>query len=283
MRNLQQSENRETIVSKRVLAALLALTLLHAASASTIPIELHENLAPVLVVDIDGHAVRLQFDLGDRTSLVLQQSALDLIKAVPTGKSAQMQGIDGVFEVPLFKVARVKIGSAVFTDVEARLDAPRAGYQPGQIAQGYLGTGLLKSYEVVLDYPHRAFTLVARGGEPSSESCTGTVVPFSESSSKWSGEPVTEADIDLGHVILWWDTGSPATVLRKGFSQAGQHPLSGDSVATKRLVLGGTDFGPWQFQLWDMSLPGFDGFIGHDFFAEHVVCVDFPGKRLVID
>jgi hypothetical protein len=52
---------------------------------------------------------------------------------------------------------------------------------------------------------------------------------------------------------------------------------------TKRLVLGGTDFGPWQFKWMDMSLPPFfDGSIGHDFFATHVVCIDFPEKRIVI-
>jgi hypothetical protein len=42
------------------------------------------------------------------------------------------------------------------------------------------------------------------------------------------------------------------------------------------LILGGNDFGPWRFEVWDISLPGFDGFIGHDFFAKHVVCIDFP-------
>jgi len=29
-----------------------------------------------------------------------------------------------------------------------------------------------------------------------------------------------------------------------------------------------------------LSLPGFDGFIGHDFFAKHVVCIDFPEIEL---
>jgi hypothetical protein len=54
-------------------------------------------------------------------------------------------------------------------------------------------------------------------------------------------------------------------------------------MSTKRLALGGTDFGPWQFKTMNMSLPPFfDGLIGSDFFATHVVCIDFPDKRLVI-
>jgi len=52
---------------------------------------------------------------------------------------------------------------------------------------------------------------------------------------------------------------------------------------SKQFSLGGVDFGPWRFDVWDMSLPaGFDGFIGYNFFARHIVCIDFPGRRIVI-
>ena len=93
-------------MSKRVAAILLILSLCHGvfaasespehAPANKIPIELHENLAPVLIANVDGIDVRLQFDLGDRTPLVLQQSVLDSIKAVPTGETSKLQGTDGV-------------------------------------------------------------------------------------------------------------------------------------------------------------------------------------------
>jgi hypothetical protein len=253
-----------------------------AGSTDRIPIELHENLAPVLVANVDGIGVRLQFDLGDRTPLVLQQSVLDAIKAVPTGEISRLQGTDGVFEVPMFKVARVQIGAAVFTNVVARLDAPRPGYQPVQFAQGFLGNGLLKSYEVVLDYPDQAITLIARRSENSPGTCRGTAVPFSAASPKWRGEPVTQADTDLGRLTLWWDTGAPVSVLRKSLTKAARPESSGDTLTTKRFALGSGDFGPWKFEIWDLSLPGFDGFIGHDFFAKHVVCIDFPGNRIVV-
>jgi hypothetical protein len=140
----------------------------------------------------------------------------------------------------------------------------------------------LKSYEIVLDYSHRTMTLISRGHETSAGMCTGTVVPFSVSSTKWRGEPVTEADTELGPQILWWDTGSPATILSKSSVQKARVPVLGKSVDMKRFSLGGFDFGPWRFEVWDISLPGFDGFIGHDFFAKHVVCIDFPGNRVVI-
>lgn len=86
------------------------------------------------------------------------------------------------------------------------------GHDPDPLSQGLLGTGLVKSYDAVIDYPQRMMKLVPRA----------------------------------------------------------------------KLRLGTADFGPWEFQVWDMDLPGFDGFLGYDFFAKHVVCVDFPGKRIVI-
>jgi hypothetical protein len=251
-----------------------------AGSANEIPIELRENF-PLLVATVDGIDVPLQFDLGNGSALVLQQSVLDLIKAVPTGESSKFQDPMGVFESPMFKVARLQIGTAVFTNVIAQLDVHSPSYQPAQIGQkGFLGTGLLKSYEVVLDYPRRTMTLVPRvSSESSPGTCKGTVVPFSP---KWHGEPVTEADTDLGRVMLWWDTGAPTTLLRKTIVQELRSQPAGDTVTTKRFTLGGTDFGPWQFEMWDVTLPGFDGLIGYNFFASHVICIDFPGNRIVI-
>jgi len=81
----------------------------------------------------------------------------------------------------------------------------------------------------------------------------------------------------------WWDTGTPTSVLGKRFAQEAQPNLSEDILTAKRLTFAGTDFGPLQFQIWDVSLPpGFDGFIGYNFFAHHIVCMDFPGNRLLI-
>jgi len=72
-------------------------------------------------------------------------------------------------------------------------------------------------------------------------------------------------------------------VLSRRFVQTAHPHLLANSLTTKQLLLGGTNFGPVQFQIWDLSLPpGFDGFVGYDFFAQHVVCLDFPRSRVVL-
>lgn len=268
----------------RFLGALFTCTTVAAAnqageSSSPIPIELQGNRAPILSATVDGIPVRLRFDLGDGTALVLQKGILEKIRAKPTGNNAQMQGVDGPFEAPLFNVSRVEIGGILFRDATVRRDEARTGYAPDGDTDGFLGTGLLKAFQVVIDYPDRSMTLVRKVQTGRAGPCTGTEIPFSDNA-KWRGEPVTEADTDIGRVTLWWDTGAPTSVLRKEIIRDSQ---SDDTVTSAQLRLGERNFGPWQFQLWgEMNLPGFDGFIGSDFFAKHVVCVDFPRNRVVV-
>ena len=270
-----------------VLLAMLVTTFGSWSSAAAdrpvvVPIRLLGNF-PVVIVNIDGNDVPLVFDSGNSGSVALTQAAIDRVKALPTGETSKgMDPKGNTLDYPKFKIPRLQIGTAVFTDVIGELDVHDPSYQATQVGQqGFLGTSLLKGYRVVLDYPHRRMTLVPAGStKDQSAGCKGTAVPFSPA---WHGEPAAEADIDLGRLTVWWDTGTPTSILSKRFAEAALSHQAGDTVTSKRLALGGTDFGPLQFELEDLTLPpGFDGLIGYNFFAHHVVCMDFPGSRLLI-
>ncbi len=273
--------------TRRWTSAFLAMSFVAAGCAAAdrpvvVPITLLGHF-PLVNVNIDGSEVPLVFDSGTSASVALTQAVLDRVKASPTGESSR--GVDAqgnVLVYPKYSIKRVQIGAAIFTDVVAQLDVHDPSYQATQVGQlGFLGTSLLKGYQVVLDYPHRTMTLVPPGGPADETSkCAGTVVTFAP---QWHGEPVAEVGTDLGRVVVWWDTGTPTSVLSKRFVQATGSPHSEATWTSRHLALGDIDFGPWQFEIWDMSLPlGFDGFIGYDFFAKHVVCMDFPAKRLLI-
>jgi hypothetical protein len=268
-----------------ILAVVTLLVAVDCAAADrpiVVPIRLVANGAFV-TVNIAGEHVPLILDSGNSGSISLSQAVIDRVKALPTGESSR--GIDpkgNVIKYPKFRISRIQLGTAVFTNVIAELDVHDPSYQATQIGQqGFLGTALLKGYKVVLDYRHRRMTLVPPGStKAASAGCKGTAVPFSPA---WHGEPAAEADIDLGRLTVWWDTGAPTSVLDKRFTEAARSQESGDAVTSKRLTLGGAEFGPLQFAVEDLSLPpGFDGFIGYNFFARHVVCMDFPGNRLLI-
>ena len=279
-----------------VVVATLAVAIAHLSSASAsasdapasttpeplvIPIEIRDHF-PILTATIAGIEIPLKFDLGDGDSLVLQQEVLDQLGAEATGTTAKMRGIDGVFEAPLYKVPRIQIGTATFEDVITRADVRAVGYKPGEQGEkGFLGTGLLKDYVIALDYRGRKMTLISPLDDRQiSRFCSGIAVPFLR---EWNGAPVTEAVTDWGRAVVWWDTGAPVSALRETFKDD-PDPKSKDATSTtKRFVLGDTDLGPVEFNFWAMELPKFDGFIGYNFFERQIVCVDFPGKKLIID
>ncbi len=247
-----------------------------------LPITLQGNF-PILKVLIDGSEVPVIFDSGNSASVALTQSVIDRVKATPTGETAQ--GLDAkgnVLVYPKYKLHTIQIGEAVFTDVVADLDVHDPSYQADQVGQqGFLGTSLLKRYKVIIDYPHLTLTLVPpMGVEKNTSACKGSVVAFSPA---WHGEPAAEIATDIGRVVVWWDTGTPTSVLSKRFVQSSRSPSTDDAIVSKHLWLGGRNFGPWRFDVWDVTLPpGFDGFLGYSFFAKHVVCMDFPGQRFLI-
>jgi hypothetical protein len=239
---------------------------------------------PIVIAKVDGVDVPLAFGSGDSFTVRLEQSVLDQIKAAPIDGIAW--GLDAkghLNKSTKFRVSRLQLGDAVFNDVVALLDVHSRTYHPPKVGQkGWLGTGLLKSYEVVLDYPHLTMTLVPRAANDTpSEQCRGTSVPFAVK--EQPAEPFTKADTDMGQLTLVWDSGSQLSMVGEKVIQRGLVQASNEDVTTKRLVVGGTDFGPWQFKWMEMSLPPFfDGSIGYDFLATHVVCFDFPDKRVVI-
>ena len=253
-------------------------------SPIVVPLRLRRHF-PIIVVKIDGLDVPLVFDSGDQSTVALQQSVLDSIKAIPTNESERLQFSEGpIVQSAKFRIRRLEIGPAVFTDVIGRADIHDPSYQATDVGQkGFLGTGLLKPYQVVLDYRKLRMTLIPRdNNERPSTSCRGTGVPFA--SVQEPAEPVTEVDTDLGRFLAWWDTGTPASVITKRFVEQVKSKQFKDRLTTRRLILGGRDFGPWPFEVWDATLPlWFDGFIGYDFFANHTVCIDFPGRQVVVE
>jgi hypothetical protein len=250
--------------------------------AFDVPITLQGD-SPMLHVLVDGSEVPLILDSGNSTSVALTQIVMDRVKATPTGDTSR--GIDpkgNVLVYPKYKLHRIQIGKAVFTDVVAELDVHDSSYQAAQVGQqGFLGTSLFKRYKVIVDYPHLRLILVPPGSrERKASECKGAVVPFSPA---WHGEPAAELSTDIGRLVVWWDTGSPTSGLTKRFVQSSGSPSSDDRLISKHLWLGDIDFGPWPFDILELTLPpGFDGFMGYNFFATHVVCMDFPGQRLLI-
>jgi hypothetical protein len=147
--------------------------------------------------------------------------------------------------------------------------------------QGVIGLTLLRSFKVILNYKHKSITFIQNSRSVAeNDGCSGTTVPFLP---EWHGAPVAKARTDLGDLILVWDTGVARGVIRRKAADDLHATVSNQSVSLPHLNFGDTDLGATAFQVVDYSqLPGTDGFIGGDFFANHIVCIDFPGDRVLV-
>jgi hypothetical protein len=272
------------MICKSVAFLLLTIALgrTAAAGSTTVPMQLLGNF-PVISVHIEGIDVPLVFDLGDGGSAaVLAPALIKRVKTLPAAERHRAYDAMGnAIQSGTFTLPRLQIGDVVFTDVLGRPDLHDPAYQSQNVGQqGYLGTALLQSYKVVLDYPHRQLTLIsADSGKRDLEKCKGQSVPFLLG---WNDTLVTKATTDFGERTAVWDTGAPVSILRR----ANAPKMSDDATeatVTRRMILGGTDFGPLKLDVADYKEPaGTDMFIGYTFFIDHIVCVDFPGKRFLI-
>jgi hypothetical protein len=250
-------------------------------SPVAVPIELLNNF-PVLEVAIGDRRIPLMFDLGGSDEIVLSSDAL---------RSLQVEYLDETYvwvdakgnrlESRKFRVPELRIGSLVLRDVSGHEDAEAATYRKTPAGKGYIGAALVRPFRLVIDYERQTMIFIpADRSDAERHGCYGTAVPFDP---EWDGEPITKASTDLGELVLVWDTGAPMSLIREGLvTKRGITPDS-KFVRSTEFALGGKNFGPVQLRLFNFAEPaGVDGFVGHDFFAKHVVCIDMSGKRLFI-
>jgi hypothetical protein len=266
-----------------VIAGLIAALNAKAASTTTVPIRLYDTEAPVVLVRIQGQEVPLQLDLGDESSLVLHPEVLATLRSEPTGDTFKAFSMDGELQTPIVRLDLVQIGDLKLYGVTARQDAHSEFFLNNKKtlvgALGFIGAGLFKSGQIRLDYPHTRLTLSLPGETGAvSNICRGRTVPFVTNEYGFT----TPVKTDVGELQLGWDTGSPVILLSQTAATTAHLEASLESTESRKFIVGGKDFGPQRIEIWNnIPLPKeIAGLIGHPFFQEHVVCFDYPKRRL---
>jgi hypothetical protein len=247
----------------------------------TVPIELINNF-PVLEVDVGGRSVAVMFDLGGSDEIVLSKVALASLRVERRAETyAWVDAKGNRLESQTFRIPELRIGSLVLRDVTGHEDAEAATYRKTPAGVGYIGAALVRTFKLVVDYGQRSMTFIPNGiPNPEQHGCFGTEVPFDPA---MGGEPITKAVTDLGELVLVWDTGAPMSLVRESNVKARGFTPDGLYIPTSKFELAGEDFGPMQLRLFSFAEPAeVDGFVGHDFFAHHVVCIDLGGQRFLV-
>ena len=253
----------------------------------TIPIEIVKGF-PVLVARIAERDMPLMFDLGGYESITLTPEAMRVggVVRLPDEQHAWKDAKGNVIEAARFTVKELRIGDAVFRDVDGHVETFDESFKPtsplGNV--GHIGAALVRPYKVLLDYRGGTMTLIPGDADDESAAqagCRGTAVPFAP---ELDGEPVSKAKTDLGTLTFVWDTGASTSVIRRSLvAPPGAEAQAKVVFSSKTFELGGTDFGPLDLRPFDFAEPAeVQGFLGGNFFATHVVCVDFPNSRFLV-
>jgi hypothetical protein len=250
-------------------------------SPVTVPIELVHNF-PVLQASVGGQTVTVMFDLGGSDEIVLTSDALRSLEVERlTETYAWTDAMGNRLESKKIRLPEIRIGSLTFSGVTGHEDAEAETYRKTPGGAGYIGPALTRSFKLVVNYGRRSMTFIPNDiKNPKAYGCFGTEIRFDPD---MDGEPITKVRSDLGEHRFVWDTGAPMMIVRKSLVSARGVVTDGVLFQSNEFRVGRKDFGPMQLHMFDFAEPAeVDGFIGYDFFAANVVCIDMRGQRFLV-
>jgi len=263
---------------------LVAGAAAHGASTQspvTVPIELVNNF-PVLKVSVGDQSIAVMFDLGGSDEIVLTSDALRSLKVERlTETYAWLDAMGNRLESQKLRIPEIRIGSLTFRGVTGHEDAEAATYRKTPGGAGYIGPALARPFKLVVDYARRSMTFIPNDiKNPKAYGCFGTEIRFDPD---MDGEPITKVRSDLGEHRFVWDTGAPMMIVRKSIVSARGVVPDGNFFQSNEFKFGKKDFGPMQLHMLDFGEPAeVDGYIGYDFFAKNVVCIDMRGQGFLV-
>ena len=255
-----------------------------AASTASVPIRLQGTEAPVVTIRVQGKDLPLQLDLGDASSLVLHPEVLTALRNDSTADTFSGFSMDGKIETPIVRLDLVEIGALKLHGVSARQDMHDEAFRNFKKTEvgavGFIGTGIFRSGQILVDYPRLKLSISLPGKLGAVQNlCRGKAVPIIRNQFGLT----TAINTDIGELQLGWDTGAPAILISRSTASAAHLATDLESIVFKKLVIAGKNFGPQRVEIWSIPLPAeIAGLIGQQFFQEHVVCFDYPKLALHI-
>jgi predicted aspartyl protease len=267
-------------------ASLGSARLTVAAESIRLPVTLVQS-NPVTTITVGDRQAQAIVDTGGGM-LVLSRELIDAaggVKLVDTQAWNDTSGNE--HRAVLFRIPFIDIGGRELRDTGVIQAAPSRAGDDSRVPN-IIGRRFLSEYFVVVDYAGGVITLWTPGvGNADRAECGDTRIPMEPTKDDEPHLAVGSFETPTGRLRLAWDTGATYSMLPS--AMAGKfRPATitrGDTefYSSKMLTATGQDFGPLEFVLLPLQLPkDFQGMLGANFFAKHVVCFDYERREVRI-
>lgn len=252
-----------------------------------IPLEFINN-TPYINTIIENKKVKLILDTGAGTAIYLRKGILkDLKKIKFTGQYDQSVDAGGrIQKMPFFVLENIQAADYSVNKV-AGIEYKPWGIQISDgnsqatnnsarknIEDGIIGLKFFQKNNVIIDYPKKRLIVLK----------PGTIHP-DYSKTNWKSSRLStsdniltlEARLEGRPYTFLIDTGSTGSILKKTLL-ADMNKRDVNKILLNSFVISGKNYGPIDFFTYDLFGAQFDGLLGHDFFSQNVIFLDFQNK-----
>ena len=263
-------------------ASFCSAALAGASEPLRLPVTLIQS-NPVTTITVGDQPVQAIVDTGGGV-FMLSREVIDAaggVKLADTQVSNDVLGNEYVHA--LFRMPIIDIGGRVLRDTVV-IESPTWEAGNGPAVPNAIGRPFLSQYFVVVDYTGGTITLWSPDpGNADRAKCGHTRIPMEHTEEEHLAVSVFETQ--SGRLRLGWDTGAQYSMLPVAMAEKLRPATitrgSTEFYQSRMLAASGQEFGPVEFVLQPLQLPAdFQGVLGANFFAKHVVCFDYARREV---
>jgi hypothetical protein len=279
-----------------LLRAAFWLTLACGSRAATSPrspdvVHLHLTFVqstPVTAISVGGQTIQTIVDTsaGDADgALTLSHDVIVNANGTHLGDAVMDDELGRQFLRPRYRIPVVEIDGHAYHDINAVEALPPEAGENSPLPN-VMGKFFLSRHFVVVDFAAATVSLWPRAvQDPIAAGCGRRPIPMERT--KEARLAVSTFDLAPGRARLGWSTSASFSLLaeataKKLHLQTVTHgPEIPRFYQSRNLAAAGHDFGVLEFAVLPLKLPDdFEGVIGGNFFAHHVVCLDYERREI---
>jgi hypothetical protein len=205
-----------SLLASLLLAGPSVAQVVHPVAFVSLPFDLVGGLVVLRNLELNGQRGDFILDTGSNYGLIVEQAAFP---GQPTGPVISGVGASGTLQAQRLAVTSFQFGATHYTGLRAMATSlANVRRFAGSRLLGFIGTELLRDYEVVIDYTHRQVSCYPlRAGKATKR------LPFVRTDSLHftlpEGKPVVQGYIGKTPVQLLLDTGATLISLDVAFVQ----------------------------------------------------------------